>query len=176
MRFVFAFMLFAACSIATAANPPSPPPGCPVTTTREHHQFDFWIGTWEVTGAQEKVVGHSRIEPVSDGCGISERWEGAGGSRGVSYNAWDPATKHWYQFWVGNTGGDVLYLKGGLEDGKMILQGVRPNQTSGKPQTQRITWTPNADKTVRQLWEQSDDDGKTWTVAFDGLYRKKSGS
>jgi hypothetical protein len=25
---------------------------------------------------------------------------------------------------------------------------------------------------VRQLWETSTDDGKTWTVAFDGIYRR----
>ena len=31
---------------------------------------------------------------------------------------------------------------------------------------------------VRQLWEQSTDEGKTWTVAFDGLYvrERKAGS
>jgi hypothetical protein len=26
---------------------------------------------------------------------------------------------------------------------------------------------------VRQLIEQSSDDGKTWTVTFDGTYRRK---
>jgi hypothetical protein len=35
----------------------------------------------------------------------------------------------------------------------------------------RITWTPHPDGSVRQLWEQSTDEGKTWQVAFDGLYR-----
>lgn len=38
----------------------------------------------------------------------------------------------------------------------------------GRPRTERITWTPNADGTVRQHWEQSTDGGKTWTTAFDG--------
>ncbi len=32
-----------------------------------------------------------------------------------------------------------------------------------------ITWTPNADGSVRQHWETSED-GKTWKTAFDGLY------
>ena len=35
---------------------------------------------------------------------------------------------------------------------------------------QRITWSKNADGTVRQLWESSTDGGTTWTVAFDGTY------
>ena len=35
------------------------------------------------------------------------------------------------------------------------------------------TWYDNADGTVRQHWEQSKDGGKSWTTAFDGLYKKK---
>jgi hypothetical protein len=37
---------------------------------------------------------------------------------------------------------------------------------------QRITWTPNADGSVRQLWETADEKGG-WTVAFDGRYTKE---
>lgn len=141
----------------------------------EHRQFDFWIGTWEVHGTDGGIVGHSWIEPVSDGCGLSERWEGARGSRGVSYNAWDPGSRQWRQFWVGNTSGDVLYLEGGIVDGSMVLHGVRPSAASGQPQLQRISWTPNVDGSVRQHWQTSDDDGASWTTAFDGLYRRKAG-
>jgi hypothetical protein len=36
----------------------------------------------------------------------------------------------------------------------------------------RVTWTPNADGSVRQLWEKSADGGATWTTAFDGLYTR----
>jgi hypothetical protein len=38
---------------------------------------------------------------------------------------------------------------------------------------QRITWTPEGDG-LRQVWETSSDDGKTWEVAFDGQYRRRS--
>ena len=47
-------------------------------------------------------------------------------------------------------------------------------QAGGGRQLERITWTSNPDGTVRQHWEQSTDGGKTWTTAFDGLYRKKA--
>ena len=137
----------------------------------EHRQFDFWLGSWDVYNPKGELAGHSRIESVSDGCGISEHWEGAKGSRGVSYNAWDPGSGTWRQFWVGNSSGDVLYLVGGLRENSMVLEGARPD-ASGKPQRQRITWTPHANGTVRQLWETSADDGTTWTVAFDGEYRR----
>ena len=33
-----------------------------------------------------------------------------------------------------------------------------------------ITWTPNADGSVRQHWRTTKDGGKTWETAFDGKY------
>ena len=157
---------------AHAAGATPPPTGCS-TMRNEHRQFDFWIGDWDVYNTKGTIAGHSRIESVSEGCGISEHWQGAGGGAGVSYNAWDPGSGHWHQFWVGNTSGDVLYLEGGFANGSMSMQGVRPNAATGKPQRQRITWTPNKDGTVRQHWETSDDDGKSWQTSFDGSYHRQ---
>ena len=157
---------------AASATPP-PATGCS-SMRNEHRQFDFWLGNWDVFNPAGALAGHSRIEAVSEGCGISEHWQGSGGGGGgVSYNAWDPGSGHWHQFWVGNTSGDVLYLEGGFDNGSMSMQGVRPNPASGKPQLQRITWTPNADGTVRQHWQTSDDDGASWQTSFDGSYRRK---
>jgi len=36
----------------------------------------------------------------------------------------------------------------------------------------RLTFTPNKDGSVRQYWEQTSDNGRTWSVAFDGAYRR----
>ena len=54
----------------------------------------------------------------------------------------------------------------------LVLTGT--HAVRGKSTTERITWTPHPDGTVRQHWEQSTDGGQTWTTAFDGLYRRKS--
>lgn len=168
-----ALPLLAAAFVASAASPAPPVFGCP-SSMAEYHQFDFWIGRWEVRDpAGKAVIGHSRIEPVADGCGISEQWMGGKGSNGVSYNAWDPQTGHWHQFWIGNNPNGVLSLSGGFERGSMVLVGSRDNAKTGKPQQQRITWTPNADGSVRQHWETSDDAGAHWIDAFDGIYRKQ---
>ena len=43
----------------------------------------------------------------------------------------------------------------------------------GKPLRQRITWSKLDGGRVRQLWESSTDDGRTWSVAFDGTYVPK---
>ena len=54
-----------------------------------------------------------------------------------------------------------------------VLEGEQPvaDPKTGQRQRDRITWTPNGDGTVRQLWESSTDGGATWSVAFDGTYR-----
>ena len=156
---------------ATAQQPPANrPKPC---SQAMHRQFDFWIGEWTVSDPDGKPVGRSRIEAALDRCVIHEHWTGAGGSNGQSFNIYNTATRQWEQFWVDN-GGNRLHLKGGLVDGAMVLRGTQDvaNAKSGLTQDERITWTPNAYGSVRQRWETSTDDGKTWTVAFDGIYRK----
>jgi hypothetical protein len=66
--------------------------------------------------------------------------------------------------------GNLLELNGAFQDGKMVLTGEQKSD-SGRT-LQRITWTPKG-KEVRQVWESSTDGGKTWSVVFDGNYRKK---
>lgn len=135
----------------------------------EYRQFDFWIGVWEVTNPEGKVVGRNTIRSVIGGCALHEHWEGTSGGIGESINAYDRRTDSWHQTWVGGRG-LVLRLEGGLRDGSMVLEGELIE--GGNVALQRITWTPADDGSVRQLWEASDDDGQTWTTAFDGTYRK----
>ncbi len=136
----------------------------------ESHQFDFWIGEWTVTNPAGKLAGQSRIESIAGGAGLLETWTGNGGYSGRSLNVYHPAKKQWQQFWVGSDGG-VLELTGNLVEGRMVLSAE--HDVKGKRQTERITWTPNPDGSVRQHWEQSTDGGATWITAFDGLYRRK---
>jgi hypothetical protein len=53
----------------------------------------------------------------------------------------------------------------------MVMSMSGPSATDPKATVQqRIPWTPAADGTVRQLWESTSDEGRTWTVLFDGRY------
>lgn len=138
-------------------------------SSAEYRQFDFWLGEWEVSNPEGDVVGMNTITAVSDGCGLRERWEGAGGGVGESLNAYDRRTGSWHQTWVGGQG-LVLQLEGGLHDGTMVLEGELINGEDVV--LQRITWTPSSDGSVRQHWETSGDSETSWTTAFDGTYRK----
>jgi len=162
------FAISVPASRAQTPPPPAPPPAMPV-----NHDFDFWLGEWNVTTPDGKAAGTSRIESIAGGHGLLENWTGepaTGGGNGKSLNAYNIATRQWQQFWIGS-GGGILELAGGLVEGKMVLSGS--HLVRGHPLTERISWTPNADGTVRQFWEQSKDEGKTWTAVFDGLYRRK---
>jgi hypothetical protein len=154
-----------------AGNPPAqnPPAAAkrPDCSAPEHHQFDFWIGTWNVT-VSGKPAGTNRIEAVMNGCGILEHWTSAGGGHGTSLNFYDRRTKTWSQAWI-DEGGNALHLAGTFANGKMVLAS-EPRQTGAGVDVQRITWSKNADATVRQVWESSTDGGRTWSVAFDGIY------
>ncbi|HYW53919.1 MAG TPA: hypothetical protein VE826_08115 [Dongiaceae bacterium] len=157
--------------LAQSPAPTAPPAPC---ISAQDRQFDFWLGDWDVTdNASGRPVGTNDVTRELRGCVLQEHWAGAGarGGHGMSFNHYDAARKLWHQTWVDDSGG-ILYLDGGLRDGSMILSGKRIGRL-GKPVTDRITYTPRPDGTVRQWWQVSRDDGKTWATSFDGIYHRK---
>jgi hypothetical protein len=139
----------------------------------EHRQFDFWIGDWEVQAAAGGIAGTNVITPMLNGCVLHEQWTGNGGTIGESFNIYDRRSGTWHQTWV-DSGGTLLRIDGGLEDGAMVLRGELSGP-DGSVQQHRVTWTPNDDGSVRQHWEASAD-GEQWNTLFDGMYRKKGDS
>jgi len=127
------------------------------------HEFDFWIGEWDVFGPEGKHLGVNSVRPLFGTGTLAEHWRSDSGIEGHSLNCFDQERHCWHQTWV-DSGGDVLLLDGGLDDtGSMVMQGVSGGER------QRITWSRDGDE-VRQVWETSADDGATWTLAFDGRY------
>lgn len=154
---------------AVAAQQSAPPP----CSGSEHRQFDFWLGTWDVVDSTGTLLGRNAITRALNGCVLQERWESARGPhRGNSYNIYDRASGRWHQAWVDNSGLWLL-LTGGLRQGSMVLEG-RSAGPNGAERLDRITWTPRSDASVTQVWEQSTDGGRTWTVVFNGRYVRRS--
>ncbi len=136
----------------------------------EHRAFDFWLGDWVVTKPDGKQVGVNHITAEYDGCVLHERYEAASGYRGESLNIYDAGRKVWHQTWVDNAG-LLLRLEGGLREGSMVLEG-QTTGADGQVMLHRITWTPQANGSVLQLWQSTDKDG-VWQVVFDGRYEKR---
>src|ERR1700741_2377530 len=66
------------------------------------HDFDFWIGEWDVyQSGTDKLVGHSLIQSISGGCGILENWSGLQGGTGKSVNYYNLAERLWQQDRIG---------------------------------------------------------------------------
>lgn len=158
-------LLTAGTTRAVAQNTPAP------CTSAEYRQFDFWLGEWIVEAANGNRAGENKITRQENGCLIREEWTSAGGGTGQSMNYYDPAEGQWNQLWV-SAAGSIGYFKGGLEGEVMVLKGrwVNPD---GSGYLLNGTWTPLEDGRVRQHFQQSTDNGETWTTWFDGYYRKK---
>ena len=137
-----------------------------------HKAFDFWTGYWEVVDVQGTVLGTNTIDKIQGNCIVRENWISArAGYTGTSYNFYNSQTQQWEQLWIDNNG-QSLHLKGGLENKAMVLVSDPVPQKEGHALINRVTWTPNVDRTVRQLWETSVDGGTVWKVVFDGIYRR----
>ena len=137
----------------------------------EYRQFDFWLGEWDVTTPDGKPAGRNSVTRPLGACVIQEHWKGVGGMSGESYNIYDRSTQRWHQTWVSDRGA-LLLLDGGLVDGNMVLQGAE-RTVQGKPTRDRITWTPKGPDEVHQVWEVSNDGGKSWSVQFHGVYKRR---
>ena len=153
-------------STAQGAQPPAAIP----CSAPEYRQFDFWVGNWRVTNPKGALAGTNLVTSEYGGCVVQEHWTGAGGNVGSSFNAYNSANKQWHQTWVDNSG-TVLLLDGTYGDGVMSMAGQSVSP-SGAQRLNRIRWTRIDGDHVRQLWDYSDDGGKTWAVSFDGLYTR----
>ncbi len=159
-----------------AAIPAAPPPSLTPCAVAEYGQFDFWVGSWEVTpnikGATP--VANSRIEKLYGGCGIRENWMPLKGTGGGSLNNYDPADDRWHQRWLDSSGGTVDFA-GGMAGKEMVLTGWWKHLAGpGKHALIRMRYTRQDDGSVRQHGEQSLDHGLSWSTSFDFIYRPKS--
>ena len=142
----------------------------PACNSAAHRAFDFWVGEWQVHGANGKLAGSNTITKAHGGCVLREQYRTPRDYSGESLNIYDARRKLWHQTWTDSTG-LLLILEGGLQDGKMVLEGTGAD-AAGAPINHRITWSPNVDGSVRQHWESTNASGQ-WTTAFDGKYTRK---
>ncbi len=141
----------------------------PCKAAPEFRQFDFWIGEWDAKNLQGLTVGSSSIQIILGQCVILENWS-TPVSSGKSFNIYDANDKKWHQTWVDDRGTFTHYI-GELKDGKMIY--VADTIIGGKKSLAKMTFSKLANGDVRQFGENSSDDGKTWTTAFDFTYTRK---
>lgn len=134
-------------------------------------RFDFWVGTWDVHVPDGRLAGHNRIEKRQRGCVLVEHWESVRGTTGMSINYFDAANSEWVQVWNDGSGNQID-IRGGMTEDGMRLTGRIHYVASGTTADFRGLWTPLDDGRVRQFFEQSNDDGATWSPWFEGFYTR----
>ena len=150
----------------------------PCQSDLNRRRFDFWIGDWVVTawagaGVTLGPRSQNHIAPELEHCVIREHWTAATGGKGESMNFWDPNRRAWRQIWM-DQGQWSLDYEGEYKDGAMRFHGWTLGP-GGERRLEKLTFFNISPDTVRQLFEQSTDSGKTWRTTFDGRYvRMKS--
>lgn len=135
-------------------------------------QFDFWVGTWDLTW-DDGGRGRNIITKSLDDCVIVEHFDGTPVIllRGMSVSTYNRMIGRWQQTWVDNQGG-YLDFTGFFENGTMILQRAAPEH--GPDVYQRMVWYDISRDSLHWNWERSDDQGKTWRVLWNITYRRAS--
>lgn len=164
IRFV-ALAALAACAVQAGEEAASKP-----CDQMHFHEFDFWVGEWEVRDETGQLAGHNTITSEQAGCVIVERWRSVAGNDGMSMNYYEPRSGRWKQNWISPD--LILEMSGGRQGNDLVLEG--PLQYLGKNRTTvlRGIWTPLPDGRVRQHFIESQDGGKTWQEWFDGYYSR----
>lgn len=149
-------------------------PASPTCVSPEHHAFDFWVGEWDayVTGT-ENLAGRSSIRSEDAGCVITEHWTSVRAQySGRSLNMYDRATQQWNQYWMDSTGEVTRFVGNPHEGGMRLTDPANIAAPATTPQHTRMTFSQNADGSVRQFGETSPD-GVTWTASYDFTYRRR---
>jgi hypothetical protein len=140
-----------------------------------NHRLDFWLGDW-IVHAEGSLDGTSHIVSILGGCAVQEEWTDITGYQGRSWFYVDPLTGRMKQVRLTSHAEQT----GGTQE-KVELPGVDPRSVrfqgilvadSGTRMIERTTLTVERDETVRQVTEISKDDGRTWAVTYDAVYRR----
>ena len=137
----------------------------------EFRQLDFWVGEWNVFDPNGNQVGTSSVQKIIGDCVIFENWTGGYGRIGKSFNKYNSADKQWEQYWV-DEGPTRGYYTGHYQS-KSMQYASETKDPAGKTVKNKLTFFDQPDGTVRQLFESSTDDGKTWTTGYDYSYHRK---
>lgn len=142
----------------------------PCRYSTESRQFDFWIGEWDVKNTQGQSAGKSKIELMLGDCIIFENWTSALPNvySGKSFNLYNNVTKKWMQTWVDDKGAVIEFIEGEYKDGKLTFI-TKPD---AQHQITRLTFYSLNPNLVRQHFEVTSDNGKTWTTTTDLYYNR----
>jgi hypothetical protein len=158
----------------------------------EAHQFDFWIGNWDI---QQKIIqkdgtwinlkASTSVIPILGGCALEEHWEGdikyfwegmekPKPVKGFSLRYFQPSSGKWYIRWMDTKDMNLGEpFTGNFSAGKGEFFSER--ETKRGKQISRITFSDIKENFVHWDLAVSNDKGKTWnTIWIMEMKRKEN--
>jgi hypothetical protein len=145
--------------------------------TPQHHQFDFWVGDWQVFEAKSnQLVAYDRVEKLAHGCivqqnltMITDLYRGPGvpwRMSGIGVNRFDG--EGWLELWADDTWGAIALR--GMPDASaaMVLTTVVPSRNRDL----KLVWEKKPDGSVRQLQYVAPAGSGKWQLFGDLIYRR----
>ncbi len=139
--------------------------------------YDFWVGDWEASwneNGKVKLLGQNHLTKEFSGWVIHEKFsitDGASkGFEGGSWTVYDKQKQKWFQTWVDNSGA-YLDFEGKLDGEKRIFERSNINK-KGQSVIQRMVFKDITQENFTWDWENSSDNGKTWTLNWQILYKR----
>jgi hypothetical protein len=169
-------VLFSSVQTVPAAPATAEKPAAGPCDTPQHHQFDFWVGDWQVFEAKSnRLVGYDRVEKHSHGCivqqnltMITDLYRGAGvGYRmsGISVNRFDGAA--WLELWADDTWGAIALRGAPDAHAAMVLTTLTPSRNRDL----RLVWEQRPDGSVRTLQYVAPAGSGKWERFGELIYR-----
>ena len=169
IRVLIALPLLAGMADPLSAQPNAPPPAN-LCDTPGHHQFDFWVGRWDVFRSDtNQLVAHSLVEQLYSGCAVRENWMPLQSAGGGSINVYQPKARQWRQLWA-DSANSLNDYSGGLRGKTMVLTGTSLGP-SGAVTRVRMTYEPQKDGSVVQTGYDLPGAGKRWQLRYQFVYR-----
>ncbi len=156
-----------------APAPERPNPFCENPARVRFHWFDFVVGSWDVTQAQEpgRPLGQLDVTKDLSGCLLEWKFRGRRGDEGTAFAAFHFPTLQWHRTWIDEHGIRIA-MQGALDGSSMVFTGTRVERP-GVTRPVRATWTPVDADHVAERWETSADDGTTWTIMLELMLSRR---
>jgi hypothetical protein len=138
-----------------------------------HNQFDFWLGEWELTWA-DNGRGHNSITKILGDNVIQEQFTSLHDDdtlpfQGMSVSVYQQTADQWQQTWVDNQAGYLDFV-GAFQNGEMVLS--REAMIEGKPARQRMVWKNIQTDALDWFWQRSEDGGESWQTLWHIQYKR----
>lgn len=148
----------------------------------EMRELAFWIGEWDLVSkvradpgkdAWTEEKGTDSIRPVLNGCALLQEWRGTVAGQplhGMSVTSYVPGAGEWQQAWVDDSGPNMYFFRGKMQDGRMVL--TREVKADGKTTYRRQVFSNIKPDSLDWVYEHSAD-GESWTPMWTIHYTRR---